>query len=104
MYRLQLFCSICGSRGEGASSPDRIEANVDRLRILSMFPPWDIEQILCIHEFMKDIYSQTFVRVAWDLNMEKNPKYQHLSMTDTIEDLMLLEGSDDPCKYTSCFS
>lgn len=63
-----------------------------------MFQPWEVEQILCVHEFAKDIYSDAFRRVAWDLNMDKNPKYWHLDITETIEDLMLLEGRDGECK------
>ena len=103
MYQLQLFCNVCGSTGEGRSCPNRIEDNVDRLRILSIFPPWQIEQILCVHEFAVEFYSDVFRRVAWDLNMDKNPKYQHLDITEIIEDLMLVSGSNDRCKCNSSF-
>lgn len=102
MYRLQIFCNLCGR--EGRSSRHRIEDNVDRLRVLSMFPPWEVEQILCINEFAKDVYTDVFRQVAWDLNMDKNPKYRHLSLTATIEDLMLLGGSDDAGKCSPYFS
>ncbi|KAH8756218.1 hypothetical protein F5883DRAFT_718469 [Diaporthe sp. PMI_573] len=95
MYQLQLFCNVCGSKGEGRSCPNRIEDNIDRLRVLSIFPPWEIEQILCIHEFAVETYSDVFRRVAWDLNMDRNPKYQHLDITETIEDLMLVSGGHD---------
>lgn len=97
LYRLQLFCNVCGREARG--SRDRIEGNVDRLRILQMFQPWEVEQILCVHEFSKDIYPDFFRQVAWDLNMDKNPKYRHLDMTATIEDLMLVGYSDGECKW-----
>lgn len=101
LYRLQLFCNICGREARG--SRDRIENNVDRLRILQMFQPWEVEQILCVHGFFKDIYPDYFRQVAWDLNMDKNPKYRHLSLTATIDDLMLMGGTDGECKCNLSF-
>lgn len=100
MYRLQIFCNICGSLGEGRSSSQRIQENIDRLRVLSIFPAWEIEEILCLHRFAKDVYSNVFRRVAWDLNEDKNPRYKHLDMTATNEDLLLIwnDETEDGCK------
>lgn len=75
-YKLQIFCNICGSQGEGRSAPARIEETLDRLRVLSMFPAWEIEEILGAHEFTKDKYANVFRHVAWDLHEERNPKYR----------------------------
>ncbi|KAL1859459.1 hypothetical protein Daus18300_009604 [Diaporthe australafricana] len=91
MYRLQLFCNVCGSAGD--SSWERIEGNVDRLRVLSMFSAWEVEEILSVHEFAKDKYSEVFKKVAWDLNEEKNPKYGNIDMT-SINEFMLLISDD----------
>lgn len=103
MYRLQIFCNVCGSLGEGRSSPIRIEENIDRLRVLSLFPAWEIEEILCFHRFAEDIYGKVFRQVAWDLNEYKNPRYRHLDMTDTNEDLILIwnDEIEDGCKHGS---
>lgn len=94
MYRLQVFCNVCGSIGEGRSSPNRIEGNIDRLRVLSIFSAWEIEEILCIHRFAEAIYTEVFRKVAWDLNEDKNPKYKHLDMTETNEDLLLVSNHE----------
>ncbi|KAJ4393340.1 hypothetical protein N0V93_002548 [Gnomoniopsis smithogilvyi] len=89
MYRLQILCNACGFGGEGSSSR-RIQDDVERLRILSMFPPWEAEEILCVHEFAKENYSGVFKLVAWDLDEERNPKYHHIDMTDTNDRLQLI--------------
>jgi len=68
LYRYQLYCNLCGSRGKGRSSPHRLEDPLDGLWILSLFPAWQIEEILCIHKFGKDTYGGVFDRVAWDFD------------------------------------
>ncbi|ROV92313.1 hypothetical protein VSDG_07262 [Cytospora chrysosperma] len=93
MYRLQIFCNVCGSLGEERSSRERIEDDIDRLRVLSMFPAWEIEEIMCLHRFAEDIYRDIFRQVAWDLNEARNPKYKNVDMTSVNEDL-LLTGND----------
>jgi hypothetical protein len=94
-YRMQLFCNVCGTKGVGRSGPDRIDETVDRLRILAMFPPWGVEEILSVHEFAKDMYADVFRQVAWDLNEERNPKYSHLDITSVNEDLLLISQTID---------
>lgn len=89
MYRLQVFCNVCGLKGEGSSSR-RIRDDVERLRVLSMFPPWEAEEILCVHEFAKEEYNGAFRLVAWDLDEERNPKYRHIDMTDINDNLLLV--------------
>lgn len=98
MYHLQVFCNACGFQGEGSSSR-RIRDDVERLRILSMFPPWEAEAILCFHEFAKEKYNGVFKLVAWDLDEERNPKYRHIDMTDTNDNLLLV--SEDGRKSSS---
>ncbi|KAJ4424636.1 hypothetical protein N0V82_000768 [Gnomoniopsis sp. IMI 355080] len=89
MYRLQVFGNACGFKGEGSSSR-RIQTDVERLRVLSMFPPWEAEEILCIHEFAKEKYSSVFQLVAWDLDEERNPKFRQIEMTDVNDNLLLI--------------
>lgn len=90
VYRLQMFSNLCGSQGEGRSSPARIESNLDRLRILSLLPAWEVEEMLSVHMFAKDRYSGIFKQVAWDLDEERNPKYRHIDMTSVNQDLQLV--------------
>ncbi|KAK4143192.1 uncharacterized protein C8A04DRAFT_37728 [Dichotomopilus funicola] len=92
LYRFQIFCNLCGSRGEGRSSPQSLQEPLERLRVLSLFPAWQIEEILCIQEFGKDTYGGIFDRVAWDLNEERNPGYKDLNLKFVRESLLLFSG------------
>lgn len=105
MYRLQVFCNVCGSLGQGRSPRERIEKNVDRLRVLSTFPAWEIEEILCFHRFAEEMNGKVFRQVAWDLNPE-NPKYGHVDITDINHDLVLVwdAEAEDGCKHSSICS
>lgn len=89
MYRLQVFCNVCGFKGEGSSSR-RIQDDVERLRVFSMFPPWEAEEILCVHEFAKSKCSDVFKLIAWDLDEERNPKYRHIDVTEVNGNLLLI--------------
>lgn len=102
LYRLQVFCNLCGSRGKGHSAPVYIENPVDRLRVLSLFPAWQIEEILCIHEFAKDICGGIFYQVAWDLDELRNPRYRHIDMT-SVNDNLLLFSSPECGKLTPSY-
>lgn len=77
-YRFQVFCNVCGFRGKGQSAEECIGGweSVDCLRVLSLFPAWQIEEILCVHAFVKDVYGGVFDQVAWDLDEERNPRYR----------------------------
>ncbi len=68
LYHYQIYCNLCGSRGEGRSSPRRLEDPLEGLRILSLFPAWQIEEVLCINEFAKDTYGGVYHRVTDDLD------------------------------------
>lgn len=93
IYRLQIFCNVCGTRGAGRSSPNCI-TEFDRVRVLGLFPAWQVEEIFCIHEFVKDSYGGIFDQVAWDLNEERNPRYSHLRPLRASQDLMLFEDTE----------
>lgn len=103
MYRLQIFCHLCGSLGEGRSSPDRIGENVDRLRVLLIFQPWEVEEISSIHFFAVHTYNIILRQVAWDLNERKNPRYKDVDMTDVNEDLLLIcnDWTEDGCECST---
>lgn len=90
LYRYEIYCNVCGSKGQGRSSRDRIGKPLRCLRVLTRFPAWQIEEILCINNFGKDIYGGIFDRVGWDLDEERNPRYRHLDSES--EQLQLFSG------------
>lgn len=102
MYRLQVFCNVCWSLREGHSSQEILEKNIAHLRVLCIFPAWEIEEILCFHRFAEDVHSNVFFQVAWDLNPE-NPKYRHVDITDINENLVLVWNAEaeDGSKHSS---
>lgn len=77
MYRLQILCNL------QIRDADRM------LRILTSFPPWEVEQILCVHAFAREKYTSVFIASAWDLNQDDNPKYSHIGITEVNESLLL---------------
>ncbi|KAI3391475.1 hypothetical protein diail_7306 [Diaporthe ilicicola] len=100
-YRMQMFCNLCGTQGVERSAPARISETVDCLRVLSMFPAWEVEEILSVHEFAKDRYADIFKQVAWDLNERENPKYKHISLPSANEFLMLIHKMRDGTLYVN---
>ncbi|KAI7775674.1 hypothetical protein LA080_006457 [Diaporthe eres] len=93
MYRLQVFCNVCWSLREGHSSHEILEKNIAHLRVLCIFPAWEIEEILCFHRFAEDVHSNVFFQVAWDVNPE-NPKYRHVDITDINKNLVLVWNAE----------
>lgn len=101
LYRMQMFCNVCFLEGRGTSWVGDTEKAVEHLRMLSIFPAWEVEEILSVNEFAEDKYASVFRQVAWDLNEERNPKYKHISLPD-VNDLMLLvhetiDGEEGKC-------
>lgn len=62
MYRLETFCNLCSDR-----SPCQMWGALDRLEILSTFDAWEVEAMLCFHEFAKERVSSVFHQVASEL-------------------------------------
>lgn len=108
LYRLQIFCNVCGHRTTSGDSDIRIKASfsseipqdtnvgflksvevLGRTRMLSQFCPWEVEEILCIDEFAQDQYIRVFHDVAWDLDTDRNPKFAHLPLGSQLEFLGL---------------
>jgi len=95
-YRLQVFCNVCGFRGTGQSAEECIGYSdpVESLRVLSLFPAWQIEEMLCAHAFVMDVYGGIFHQVAWDLDEERNPRYQHVDLWSVNEYLLLFSSPE----------
>lgn len=94
-YRMQMFCNACGSQLKGPFVPTDVFETLHRLRVLSMFAAWEVEEILSVHEFAKDKYAPIFKKVAWDLNEERNPKYRDIDMTSVNEAMLLIRETVD---------
>ncbi|KAG8161353.1 hypothetical protein KVR01_009617 [Diaporthe batatas] len=97
-YRMQMFCNVCGSRECGRRAKLGLNTTDRRVRILNMFPAWEVEEILSIHDFAKDYYRILFKQVARDLNEERNPKYRHIDKTSVHAQLNLV--TELPGGYT----
>ena len=80
LYRLEVFCNLCGFRGEGRSAPVYIGTSIERLYVLNIFPAWQIEEILCVHAFAQHSYSVIFEQIDWDLDGPRQPG--HISVQD----------------------
>ncbi|KAK3385987.1 hypothetical protein B0H63DRAFT_473990 [Podospora didyma] len=93
IYRLQVHCNMCGSQGEGRSSPCFIQDPEEGTRVLASFPGYETEEMLCIHAFALDKYTSVFRQVAWDLNEIRNPEYKDVVMTAVNDDMILFPRS-----------
>lgn len=101
MYRLQIFCHLC--RSSDKSRTYHFESHVDRLRVLLIFQPWEVEEILNIHAFAQDLYGVIYRQVAFDLNELPNPRYTDELLTAESENSLLIckDWTEDGCKYNS---
>ncbi|KAF5549843.1 hypothetical protein FMEXI_4095 [Fusarium mexicanum] len=65
-YRYQLFCNLFGAvirkRHDNGTNDERLQ------RFLRNFEPWEIEEILCINEFVQDKYKDVLDDVTWDFH------------------------------------
>ncbi|PWY90594.1 hypothetical protein BO94DRAFT_623342 [Aspergillus sclerotioniger CBS 115572] len=76
MYRFQLCCNLFGVGCHGTPFSPRSEFDsVSILKVfLSIFEPWEVEEIVCIYAFAKAKYNQIFDDIRWDVH-EENPKF-----------------------------
>lgn len=80
LYHLQIFCNLCGHRTDSEHSMIRITDSLDRTQLLSHFPAWRVEEMLCIHKFAMDIYDQIFHQVSCDVNKGCHPGHDNSSV------------------------
>jgi hypothetical protein len=77
LYRFQLCCNLFGKNADSTRWFFRglNFKSVDILTIfLCLFEPWEIEEILCIYTFSKEMYTQIFKEIHWDLDAN-NPRF-----------------------------
>ncbi|KAI1739682.1 hypothetical protein F4680DRAFT_466195 [Xylaria scruposa] len=77
LYRFQLCCNLFGNNHYRTSwQIDLRFMSHDILNIFfCIFEPWEVEEIACIHTFVKEKYDQIFRDIYWDVHKE-NPKFK----------------------------
>ena len=88
LYRLEVFGNLSRFRGEGRSAPVYLATTLKDLNHLKLCPELQIEEVLCIHAFARDVYSTIFDQVAPDVAEPRSPSDSPGS-------------SPDPCKPTT---
>lgn len=75
LYRLQIYCNLFGHvPDKGYSTRSLIGGPSEHTRLLSHFPEWQVEEILCVYEFVLDKCDRVFQQAAWDLDEVHNPE------------------------------
>ncbi|KAM0171185.1 hypothetical protein ACHAPC_011073 [Botrytis cinerea] len=77
LYRFQLCCNLFGKNADSSQwfFQGLNFKSVDILTMfLCLFEPWEIEEILCLYTFSKEMYTQIFKEIHWDLDAN-NPKF-----------------------------
>lgn len=98
MYRLQMFCHLCSISGGGLRY--RYHSRINRLRVLFIFDPWEIEEILHIHAFAQDLYSVIYRQVVIEMNERVENIGEDWDSPDGSEDPLLIcnDWTKDGCK------
>ena len=96
LYRFQLCCTLFGKSRLGIPPVigDKFESVEILVLFLSLFEPWEVEELACIYAFAKEKYEQVFRDIKWDVD-EMNPKFdgQRPPTPDGAFDF------DDRCKW-----
>ncbi|KAB5560174.1 hypothetical protein GE09DRAFT_81690 [Coniochaeta sp. 2T2.1] len=109
IYRLETFCNLCSLR-----SPFHMWAARQRLEILCVFPAWEVEEILCIHHFLKERVDSVFNEISelpWPLKPdgrslitdlgEPNSDMRNYILSRGLTPLLRLVKTKDPSKLTN---
>jgi hypothetical protein len=65
MYRFQLCCNLFGRGSHGSAWQQGLgfRSNIILEKFISIFEPWEVEEIACVYTFAKMKYEQTFLEV-----------------------------------------
>jgi hypothetical protein len=78
LYRFELFRDLFPRENSADTTPDDMEP-FDPMDIshlyLSLFHPWEAEEIACIREFFMDFYGENFVQLSDELNLFPQTHY-----------------------------
>ncbi|KAK7741689.1 hypothetical protein SLS53_004747 [Cytospora paraplurivora] len=70
-YRLEIFCHLFG--GSQYESSLFLGDAISGL-FFSNFDPWEVEEISCVYDLVKDRYDEIIAEVRWEFD-EKHPKF-----------------------------
>ena len=74
LYHYQLYCNLFGANYccESFLGFQAIEI----LKIfISLYEPWEVEEMVCIYAFAKEKFNQVFDDIHWDVHQE-NPRFE----------------------------
>jgi hypothetical protein len=97
LYRFELCCNIFGN---GIPTPHYLPRRFEAVDILKnficLYEPWEVEEIVCINAFAKDLYDLVFMEIAWDLHPD-NSRFAEQRRPPTPEGAFDLESQ---CKFS----
>lgn len=91
MYRFQLYCNLFHGRRDPFVEFKFDSDDVVTL-FLSLFEPWEVEEVICIYNFSKDEFDRILRDIHWDLS-GKNPRFADQPRPPTPEGAFDLEHS-----------
>lgn len=97
LYRFQLACFFFGRpRNPEFSDLNVFGSESERLSIifLFLFEPWEVEEITCVHDYVKEHFIQIFDQIRWDVHPD-NPRFADQPRAPTPEGAFDLE---DDCE------
>ena len=93
LYRFQLWCNVFGD-GPYRFYPRR-KLPIRPLEALKMFidiyEPWEVEGVVCIHTFTKEMFNKVFDDIYWDVHQD-NPIFEDKERPPTPEGAFDLDG------------
>lgn len=95
LYHFQLYCNLFGS-SYTCHSYFRVKG-VEILRIfMSVYEPWEVEEMLCIDVFAKAKFNQVFNDIHWDVH-EENPRLEGQHRPPTPDGAFDFDNSCQSC-------
>ena len=65
LYRFELYCVLFRQRRQRNGPPlDRLSSEDQSIMFLSLYPPWEVEELYCIHDYLYRRLSPPFEEVA----------------------------------------
>lgn len=98
MYHFQLYCNLFGS---SYACPWFFRVRgIEILRIfMSIYEPWEVEEMLCINAFAKEKLNKVFNDIHWDVH-EENPRFEEQHRPPTPDGAF---DFDNSCQYCISF-
>lgn len=72
LYRFQIFCNLFS--GKQYQTWELVADDIDRI-FFCQFDPWEVEEMNCVFQWIKQRYDQVVAEVKWDF-CPNNPKFE----------------------------